>query len=408
MCPSYQATGEEEHSTRGRARLLFEMLDGHGDGPITDGWRSTRGPGRAGPVPGLQGLQDRLPGQRGHGDVQGRVPRPPLPAPAAAARRLRHRLAARAVGQSTAAGGRGWSTPGAVRPCAGSARSWPGWRTATRRCSPDQTLQTWWTAPLAGPAEHAGHARHGAAVAGHLHQLLPPRTSAGPPSRCWRTPAGRSTIPTEPLCCGLTWISTGQLGDRQAAAAAHRRRAGAARAGRRPGGRPRAQLHGGLPLRRRRAVPRRPRRRPAAGPHRHPGRAAHRAHRRLGAPAPRRHRRRWRRCTATSTPCSGGTPTSELLRAAGVDVERLDSGLLRPGRQLRLHRRPRRGQRGLRRAGAAAPGAGRRAGTVVLADGFSCRTQIQQLDSGGQRATTWPSCSPHTRRTVTPTKGRRP
>ena len=26
MCPSYQVTREEEHSTRGRARLLFEML----------------------------------------------------------------------------------------------------------------------------------------------------------------------------------------------------------------------------------------------------------------------------------------------------------------------------------------------------------------------------------------------
>ncbi|MEE4546237.1 FAD-linked oxidase C-terminal domain-containing protein [Streptomyces sp. V4-01] len=41
MCPSYRATGEEEHSTRGRARLLFEMIGGHQDSPITDGWRST-------------------------------------------------------------------------------------------------------------------------------------------------------------------------------------------------------------------------------------------------------------------------------------------------------------------------------------------------------------------------------
>ncbi|WP_459717057.1 FAD-binding and (Fe-S)-binding domain-containing protein [Actinophytocola sp. KF-1] len=40
MCPSYQVTGEEEHSTRGRARLLFEMLRGHDDSPLTDGWRS--------------------------------------------------------------------------------------------------------------------------------------------------------------------------------------------------------------------------------------------------------------------------------------------------------------------------------------------------------------------------------
>jgi FAD/FMN-containing dehydrogenase/Fe-S oxidoreductase len=41
MCPSYRATGEEEHSTRGRARLLFEMLGGHADSPVTDRWRST-------------------------------------------------------------------------------------------------------------------------------------------------------------------------------------------------------------------------------------------------------------------------------------------------------------------------------------------------------------------------------
>jgi FAD/FMN-containing dehydrogenase/Fe-S oxidoreductase len=41
MCPSYHATMEEEHSTRGRSRLLFEMLDGHPDSPIKDGWRST-------------------------------------------------------------------------------------------------------------------------------------------------------------------------------------------------------------------------------------------------------------------------------------------------------------------------------------------------------------------------------
>jgi FAD/FMN-containing dehydrogenase/Fe-S oxidoreductase len=35
MCPSYQVTGDEEHSTRGRARLLFEMLRGE----TISGWR---------------------------------------------------------------------------------------------------------------------------------------------------------------------------------------------------------------------------------------------------------------------------------------------------------------------------------------------------------------------------------
>ncbi|MEV5317040.1 FAD-binding and (Fe-S)-binding domain-containing protein [Streptomyces sp. NPDC052687] len=37
MCPSFRVTGEEAHSTRGRARLLHEMLAGE---VVTGGWRS--------------------------------------------------------------------------------------------------------------------------------------------------------------------------------------------------------------------------------------------------------------------------------------------------------------------------------------------------------------------------------
>ena len=37
MCPSYRVTKEEMHSTRGRARLLWEMLNGD---VLTEGWRS--------------------------------------------------------------------------------------------------------------------------------------------------------------------------------------------------------------------------------------------------------------------------------------------------------------------------------------------------------------------------------
>jgi Fe-S oxidoreductase len=36
MCPSFRVTLEEKHSTRGRARLLFEMLEGN---PVSNGWR---------------------------------------------------------------------------------------------------------------------------------------------------------------------------------------------------------------------------------------------------------------------------------------------------------------------------------------------------------------------------------
>ena len=54
MCPSYRVTREEKHSTRGRARLLFEMANGEVDQGRLAVRRGRRG---AGPVPVLQGLQ---------------------------------------------------------------------------------------------------------------------------------------------------------------------------------------------------------------------------------------------------------------------------------------------------------------------------------------------------------------
>ena len=36
MCPSYQATRDEKDSTRGRARVLQEMINGE----LVDGWRA--------------------------------------------------------------------------------------------------------------------------------------------------------------------------------------------------------------------------------------------------------------------------------------------------------------------------------------------------------------------------------
>src|SRR5437868_4138998 len=37
MCPSYMVTREEKHSTRGRAHLLFEMLNGE---ILKNGWNN--------------------------------------------------------------------------------------------------------------------------------------------------------------------------------------------------------------------------------------------------------------------------------------------------------------------------------------------------------------------------------
>ena len=71
MCPSYLATGEEKHSTRGRAHLLHEMTRGE---VIADGWDSDAVEDALVAVPRLQGMQGRLPGRRRRRDVEGRVP----------------------------------------------------------------------------------------------------------------------------------------------------------------------------------------------------------------------------------------------------------------------------------------------------------------------------------------------
>ena len=70
MCPSYMVTLEEQHSTRGRAHMLFELLQGE--------VRRRRLEGRAGQagarsVSFVQGLQIGMPGERGHRDLQGGI-----------------------------------------------------------------------------------------------------------------------------------------------------------------------------------------------------------------------------------------------------------------------------------------------------------------------------------------------
>ena len=161
-----------------------------------------RGARRARPVPGVQGLQVRLPGRRRHGDVQGRVPRPPL------------RRAGCARARTTRWAGCRCSPPRCTQ-----ARLAPGGQRAQlrRRCCPTlatraaglenreiplfagETLQQWWQRR---GGSRPGPARDGAAVAGHLHQPLPPahRPGRGRPARGRR--AGRSTSPPNRCAAG--------------------------------------------------------------------------------------------------------------------------------------------------------------------------------------------------------------
>ena len=89
MCPSYMATREERHSTRGRAHLLWELMQGN---VLQHGWRNREVKRCTRSLPLLQGLQGRVPGQRRHGNLEGGVPRAPLPGPAASAASLRVRI----------------------------------------------------------------------------------------------------------------------------------------------------------------------------------------------------------------------------------------------------------------------------------------------------------------------------
>ena len=92
------------------------------------------------------------------------------------------------------------------------------------------------------------------------------------------------------------------------------------------------------------------------------------------------------RCTATSTPCSAGTRTRKLLAAAGAQAEHLETGCCGLAGNFGFpvgHGEVSEAcaERALLpRLREAAPGA------AVLADGFSCRTQIRELDSGGREA----------------------
>ncbi len=208
MCPSYQVTGEEEHSTRGRARLLFEMMNGHGDSPIQDGWRSEEVRDALDLCLACKGCKSDCPADVDMATYKaeflahhyrGRLrPRPDyalgwLPLAARAVTSLR---APRLVNVLSHA------------PLVRAAL--PALAGLEQREVPvfaEETLQQWWA--RRGP--------RGAGERGRL--LLWPDTF----TNSFQPEIGRAavevledagwevTIPTRPLCCGLTWISTGQL-----------------------------------------------------------------------------------------------------------------------------------------------------------------------------------------------------
>jgi len=395
MCPSYQATREEEHSTRGRSRLLFEMLDGHDDSPIKDRWRSDAVADALDLCLACKGCKSDCPVNVDMATYKAeflwhhwrRRLRPRnhytlgwLPAAAAATTGLHSARLVNAAGRAPAVR-RLLSKVAGIED-----RELPAFAT--------RSLQQWWAArPAPAPASGAvGGPGAASAPAARGEVLLWPDTftnrfhpDAGIAAvRLLEAAGWRVTMPTEPLCCGLTWISTGQLGmaKRMLARTAHRLDDHLAAGGLVVGLEPSCT-----------AVFR------SDGPELLPDDpAVRRLHDQTVTLAEllTEHTPGWEPPQVPGRPKAlvqvhchqhavlGWDADAALLKAAGVDAERLDSGCcglagnfgFEPGH---LDVSKACAERVLLPALRSAP-----PGTAVLADGFSCRTQIHELDSGGR------------------------
>jgi FAD/FMN-containing dehydrogenase/Fe-S oxidoreductase len=385
MCPSYQVTGEEEHSTRGRARLLFEMLNGHGDGPITDGWRSTEVRDALDLCLACKGCKTDCPANvdmatykaeflaHHYKGRQWRRPRAHLalgwlPVLARLVGRARLARVVNALARVPALRRFGTRAAGLAD------REIPAFA--------GETLQHWFA--RRGPR---GDGTRGAVLlwpdtfTNHFHPHVGRAAVELAEAAGWRV-----TMPAEPVCCGLTWISTGQLATakrvltRTVRTLAPHLRAGGLVLGLEPSctavfrsdaaelfpedrdvRRLRDQTVTLAELLTEHSPGYQPPRLPA------------------GTKA------------ITQVHCHqhavlGWDADQELLRRAGVEAERLDSGCCGLAGDFgfepdHLEVSVACAERVLLpRVRAADPG------TVVLADGFSCRTQVHELDSGGREA----------------------
>lgn len=210
MCPSFRATGEEEHSTRGRARLLFEMLGGHTDTPLTDGWRSTAVRDALDLCLACKGCKSDCPTGVDMATYKAEF--------------LSHHYARRL--RPAAHYALGWLPlwarlsrigPGAVNallraPVLGRAGKRMAGVAAEREAPAfaGQSFLQWWRAratvePL--PGDPRAVVLWPDTFSTYFHPSV-----ARSAVEVLEDAGFRVAVPSRPVCCGLTWISTGQLG----------------------------------------------------------------------------------------------------------------------------------------------------------------------------------------------------
>ncbi|MEV6569088.1 FAD-binding and (Fe-S)-binding domain-containing protein [Streptomyces kronopolitis] len=221
MCPSFRATGEERHSTRGRARLLHEMLSGE---VITDGWRSPEVRDALDLCLSCKGCRSDCPvgvdmatykAEFLHHHYEGRL-RPAahysmgrLPewlhaaAPVAPALNALARTPLAAVGKRL--GGIAPQRPIPALATETFTRWW--WHRRRTGKAPDagRTVVLWPDTFTDHLSPQVGRAAVRVLEAAGLRPLLPPTAPPRTGAAALRPRRHR------PLCCGLTYVSTGQL-----------------------------------------------------------------------------------------------------------------------------------------------------------------------------------------------------
>ncbi|MFJ6913452.1 FAD-binding and (Fe-S)-binding domain-containing protein [Streptomyces sp. NPDC101133] len=383
MCPSYQVTREEEHSTRGRARLLFEMLDGHGDGAIRDGWRSEAVKDALDLCLACKGCKKDCPADVDMATYKAEF--------------LSHHYAGRPWRRPRSDWSMGW-LPALAR-VVGRTRLGPVVNALTHapllskaavlvagvadREVPlfaERTFEQWFA-----DHEPEGDGRRGSVLlwpdtfTNHFHPHIGRAAVRVLEHAGWRV-----RLPEEALCCGLTWISTGQLGTaekvltRTVRALAGHVRSGGLVVALEPSCTAVFRADAGELFPGDQDVRRLAEQTVTLSelltehsPGYEPPRVPERSARALAQVHCHQHA------------VLGWEADRELLRRAGVDAERLDSGCCGLAGNFGFER----GHLDVSEACAERVLLPRLReedeSTVVLADGFSCRTQIHEFDSGG-------------------------
>lgn len=387
MCPSYQVTRDEEHSTRGRARLLFEMLDGHGDSAVQDGWRSEAVKDALDLCFSCKGCKTDCPANVDMASYkaeflshhyEGRQWRRPrsdlsmgwLPVAAGVVGRLRLGPVVNAVthapGLRRAAVAVAGVADREIPLFAGETlEQWFARRGGSRGSGERGTVMLWPDTFTNSFHPHVGQA------------AVRVMESAG-----WRV-----VLPEQGLCCGLTWISTGQLDtgkkvlQRTVRALAEHVRSGGLVVGLEPsctavfradafelfpGDRDVRKLRDQTVTLAELLTTHSPGWTPP--------------------PVPAEAAKALAQVHCHQHAVMGWDADLELLRRAGVDAEHLESGCCGLAGNFGFEA----GHKEVSEAAAERVLLPRLrdtpADTVVLADGFSCRTQIHELDSGGHEA----------------------